>query len=60
MNLQDRLSDLNFEISHFNEIYPGMESGGSYYNIDRFANEITKTKNDLPLFTQMHVLCNQC
>ena len=47
MNLQDRLSDLNFEIGHFNETYSGMESGGSYYDIDRFANEITKTKNDL-------------
>ena len=47
MNLQDRLSDLNFEISHFNEIYPVMESGGSYYKIDRFVNEITNTKNDL-------------
>ena len=30
MNLQDRLCDLNFEIGHFNEIYPGMESGGSH------------------------------
>ena len=46
MNLQDRLSDLNFEIDHFNEIYPGMEAGGSYYT-DKFAKEITKTKNYL-------------